>query len=59
MSGVANSIKSNRTVLGAPAMDIAQAAKVFAVYRNLPQLRQQVIDLSRQVTEIKTKLEDK
>lgn len=58
MSGVPNSIKPNRTVLGAPAMDIAQAAKVFAIYRNLPQLREQVIDLQRQVAQIKTKLEE-
>ena len=58
MSGVANSIKSNRTVLGAPAMDIAQAAKVFAIFRNLPQLREQLIDLGRQVAQIKTKLEE-
>ncbi len=58
MSGVPNSIKSNRTVLGAPAMDIAQAAKVFAIYRNLPQLREQVIYLGKQVAQIKTKLEE-
>ncbi len=57
-SGVANSIKSNKTVLGAPSMDIVQAAKVFAIYRNLPQLREQVIDLSRQISKIKTKLEE-
>ncbi len=56
MSGVHSSIKSNKTVLGAPAMDIAQAAKVFAVYRNLPQLREQVIGLAKQVAQIKTKL---
>jgi UDP-3-O-[3-hydroxymyristoyl] glucosamine N-acyltransferase len=58
MSGVPNSIKSNRTLLGAPAMEIAQAAKVFAIYRNLPQLRDQLIDLGRQVAQIKTKLEE-
>jgi len=58
MSGVANSIKSNRTVLGAPAMDIAQAAKVFAIYRNLPSLREQVIDQGKQIAQIKTKLEE-
>jgi len=58
MSGVNNSIKSNRTVLGAPAMDIAQAAKVFAVFRNLPSLREQVIDLGKQIAQIKTKLEE-
>lgn len=57
MSGVNNSIKPNRTVLGAPAMDIAQAAKVFAIFRNLPRLREQVIDLEKQVAQLKTKLE--
>lgn len=58
MSGVSNSIKSNKTVLGAPAMDIARAAKVFAVYRNLPQLREQVIEMGKQLAQIKTKLEE-
>ena len=58
MSGVNNSIKSNRTVLGAPAMDIAQAAKVFAIFRNLPALREQVIDLGKQIAQIKIKLEE-
>jgi len=58
MSGVHSSIKSNKTVLGAPAMDIAQAAKVFAVYRNLPQLREQVIDLQKQIAQLKTRLEE-
>lgn len=58
MSGVNSSIKSNHTVLGAPAMDIAQAAKVFAIFRNLPALREQVIDLGKQIAQIKTKLEE-
>ncbi len=58
MSGVPNNIKSNRTVLGAPAMDIAQAAKVFAVFRNLPSLREQVIELQKQVKQLTSQLED-
>ena len=57
MTGVSNNIKSDKTVLGAPAMDIAQAAKVMAIYRNLPRLREQVIDLEKQVAGIKTQLE--
>jgi len=56
MSGISNNIKSDRTVLGAPAMDIAQAAKVYVVYRNLPQLREQVLDLAKQVALIHTKI---
>lgn len=58
MSGISNNIKSDRTILGTPAMDIAQAAKVYVVYRNLPQLREQVLDLSKQLAIIKTKLEE-
>ncbi|MDP2337156.1 MAG: UDP-3-O-(3-hydroxymyristoyl)glucosamine N-acyltransferase [Bacteroidota bacterium] len=58
MSGVSNNIKSDKTVLLAPAMDIAQAVKVAVVYRNLPQLREQVLDLVKQVAELKIKLEE-
>jgi len=58
MSGVSNNIKSNMTVLGAPAMEIGRAARVVAVYRNLPQLREQVLDLAKQVTQIKKQLEE-
>ena len=56
MSGVSHSIKSNNTVLLAPAMDIGQAARVISVYRNLPKLREQVLELVKQVAEIKTRL---
>lgn len=58
MTGVTKNIQSNKTVLLAPAMDIAQAAKVTIVYRNLPQLRDEVIELKKQVAQIKTKLEE-
>jgi UDP-3-O-[3-hydroxymyristoyl] glucosamine N-acyltransferase len=58
MTGVNNSVKSDRTMLLQPAMEFAHAAKVAAIFRNLPQLREQVIDLARQITQIKTKLED-
>lgn len=59
MTGVANSIKSDKTMLLQPAMEFAQAAKVAAIFRNLPQLREQVLDLARQLAKIKTQLEDK
>jgi UDP-3-O-[3-hydroxymyristoyl] glucosamine N-acyltransferase len=57
MSGVASNIKSDKTVLGTPAMDIAQAAKVYAIYRNLPQLREQFLELKKQVATIQKQLE--
>jgi UDP-3-O-[3-hydroxymyristoyl] glucosamine N-acyltransferase len=58
MTGVANNVKSDRTMLLQPAMEFAQAAKVAAIFRNLPQLREQVIDLARQIAQIKKKIED-
>lgn len=58
MSGVSRSIKSDMTVLLAPAMEISHAARVTAVYRNLPQLREQVLDLVKQVVQIKKQLEE-
>ncbi len=58
MSGVSHNIKSDNTVLLAPAMEIGQAARVTAVYRNLPRLREQVIDLAKQIAQIKIKLEE-
>jgi UDP-3-O-[3-hydroxymyristoyl] glucosamine N-acyltransferase len=59
MTGVPNNIKPNKTILGIPAMEITQAAKVYAIYRNLPDLRVQVIDLKKQVAAIKAKSEEK
>lgn len=58
MSGVSNNIKSDMTVLGAPAMEIGRAARVTVIYRNLPQLREQVMNLEKQVAQIKKKLEE-
>jgi len=56
MTGVANSVKSDRTMLLQPAMEFAHAAKVAAIFRNLPQLREQVISLTKTVAQIKTKI---
>ena len=56
MAGVTNNIKSGRTVLGAPAMDHDQALKSFVVYRRLPQMRDQLIDLQKEIKELKLNL---
>jgi len=58
MTGVSNNIKSDCTVLLAPAMEIGYAARVTAVYRNLPKLRDQVFDLAKQVAQIKKQMEE-
>lgn len=56
MSGVTNNIKDDKIMLGAPAMDIAQAAKVAVVYRKLPQLREQVINLEKEMAALKEQI---
>ncbi len=56
MAGVSNSIKSGKIVLGAPAMDHDRALKAYVVYRRLPELREQVNDLQKELKELKAKL---
>lgn len=58
MSGVSNNIKPDTTVLLAPAMEIGHAARVTAVYKNLPKLREQVIELTKELAQLKKKLEE-
>ncbi|HBL78185.1 MAG: UDP-3-O-(3-hydroxymyristoyl)glucosamine N-acyltransferase [Bacteroidetes bacterium GWF2_42_66] len=56
MCGVTNNIKDDKVMLGAPAMDISQAAKVVVVYRRLPQLREQVINLEKELAALKEQI---
>ena len=58
MAGVSNNIKSGRTVLGAPAMDHDKALKTYVVYRRLPEMRDQLIELQRELKELKAKLNE-
>jgi UDP-3-O-[3-hydroxymyristoyl] glucosamine N-acyltransferase len=55
-SGVMSSLKPNSVVLGAPALDFKQAMKSFSVIRNLPQLRDDVIELQKKVKSIENNL---
>ncbi len=57
MTGVSNSIKSDKTVLGTPAMDIDQALKTYVVFRRLPQMREQLNELKKELKELKSKQE--
>ncbi len=52
-SGVTKDIKPNMTVLGSPAVDIRQAIKSYTIQRNLPQLRQEIINLQKEIRELK------
>jgi len=51
-SGVMSSIKPNSVVLGAPALEFKLAMKSFSIIRNLPQLRDDVIELQKRIKSI-------
>ncbi len=55
-SGVTKDIEDNQVVQGSAAFDFAQYQKVYVVFRKLPELRKQVIDLAKEIKEIKTKI---
>lgn len=56
MSGVTNNVKDDKIMLGAPAMDIAQAAKVAVIYRRLPQLRDQINSLEKELKALREQI---
>ena len=54
-SGVMSSVKPNSVLLGAPALDFKLAMKTFSIIRNLPELRNDVIELQKKVKTIEGK----
>jgi UDP-3-O-[3-hydroxymyristoyl] glucosamine N-acyltransferase len=52
-SGVSKSVKDNQIILGSPAIEIKQAVRMYTVLRNLPQLREEVIELQKEVNKLK------
>ena len=48
-SGVSKSIKDNESVLLTPAFDIKEAAKSAIIFRNLPRMREDLIQLRKDV----------
>ncbi len=56
-SGVANTVKgSNRSIMGAPAIDARQYFKCTAAYKSLPDMFYTVNQLKREVQELKKQL---
>jgi UDP-3-O-[3-hydroxymyristoyl] glucosamine N-acyltransferase len=51
-SGIMSSLKPGSVVIGSPAFDFKTAMKSFSIVRNLPNLRNDVIDLQRRLDEI-------
>jgi len=52
-SGVAKSVNSNQIILGSPAIEIKEAIKSITIYKNLPKLRDEVIQLQKEIKKLK------
>ncbi len=48
-SGVLSSLKPNSVVLGTPAEDFKTTMKVYSIIRNLPKLRDEIIELQKKI----------
>lgn len=53
-SGIAKSLKDDKIVSGAPAMDHKDNLKAIAVYRNLPELSQRIKELEEKILNLPT-----
>lgn len=51
-SGVNRSLKENEVVLGSPAFNIRESRKSLAIFKNLPDLRNRLIQLEREIKEL-------
>jgi len=52
-SGVSKDVKENQIVLGIPAMGYKDALKMYTILRNLPELRSEVIQLKKEINQLK------
>jgi len=54
-SGVAQNVRDNKTLLGSPAMDIKVAMKALVLLRRLPEIRNEVLRLKKELETQKNK----
>ena len=52
-AGVASSVKDNETLLLSPAFDVKEAIKSAIVFKKLPQMRYDIIQLQKEVELLK------
>lgn len=52
-SGVPKSVKSNQIIFGSPAFEIKECMKSISIYKNLPKLRNEVIQLQKEMKSLK------
>ena len=54
-SGVMSSVKPNSVLLGAPAANFKDTMRQYSIIRNLPKMREELIDLQKRVKTIEAK----
>lgn len=52
-SGVSKNVKEDQIILGTPAIDYKTALKMYTILRNLPKLRDEVIQLQKEIKKLK------
>ncbi|KAF0237912.1 MAG: UDP-3-O-3-hydroxymyristoyl glucosamine [Prolixibacteraceae bacterium] len=57
-SGVAKSVKGDQVILGSPAVNISDAIRIITVYKNLPKLRDEVIQLQKEMKSLKQQIKN-
>ena len=57
-SGIVTNVKEGSNFRGSPAFDFAKYQRCYAVFRNLPELREEVISLKKQLAEFDAKKSD-
>jgi UDP-3-O-[3-hydroxymyristoyl] glucosamine N-acyltransferase len=53
-AGIMSTVKPNSVLLGSPAVEFKQAMKTFSIIKNLPQLRDDVIELQKKIKSMET-----
>jgi UDP-3-O-[3-hydroxymyristoyl] glucosamine N-acyltransferase len=54
-AGIISNVTPGSTLLGTPATEVRAAMKSFAVIKNLPELRNEVIRLEKRITQLEEK----
>jgi len=56
MTGIDKSVKDGKTIMGLPAMPYDRALKAMVLYRNLPDMHNDVVALKKELKELKKQL---
>ncbi|MCX8057569.1 MAG: UDP-3-O-(3-hydroxymyristoyl)glucosamine N-acyltransferase [Ignavibacteria bacterium] len=57
-TGVSHSLKKGKVYFGYPVMEVREAFKLHALYKNLPELREKIFELDKKLNELVQKLNE-